>query len=125
MRTSRAGAKGPAWGQVGNRPMANVAPPIMLTVMRKALLRPSRSPRRPKIKAPTGRKKKPAPKSASAASRPAVGSSSAKKFLAMTGVKAPKTKKSYHSKVVPATDAAITVRMEIGGAADAAMPDIC
>jgi hypothetical protein len=31
----------------------------------------------------------------------------------MTGVKAPKTKKSYHSKVVPATDAAITVRMEM------------
>ena len=92
--------------------MAKVAPPIRVTVTRKAPLRPIRSPTRPKISAPTGRKKKPAPNRASAASSPAVASSSEKKFLAMIGVRAPKTKKSYHSNAVPAAEAATTVRIE-------------
>ncbi len=59
-----------------------------------------------------GRKKNPAPNRARAASRPAVGSRAEKKFLAMTGVSVPKTKKSYHSKAVPAAQAAITVVIE-------------
>src|SRR5665213_1025790 len=92
--------------------MATVAPPIMITVIRNVLWRPTRPPRRPKISAPIGRKKKPVPNRARAASRPAVESRAVKKFLAMTGVRAPKAKKSYHSKVVPSAEAATTVRME-------------
>ncbi len=93
--------------------MAKVAPPIRVTVTRKAALRPIRSPRPPKISAPTGRKKNPVPNSASAASRPAVASRPEKKFLPMIEVRAPNTKKSYHSNAVPADDAAITVRMDV------------
>lgn len=40
--------------------MQKVAAPIMITVIRNAPLRPERSPTRPKISAPTGRKAKPA-----------------------------------------------------------------
>ena len=92
--------------------MATVAHPIMVTVIRKAPLRPTLSPTRPKISAPMGRKKKPAPKSPRAASRPEVGSSSVKKFRAVTGASAPKTKKSYHSKVKPRVEAITTSRRD-------------
>src|SRR5579859_3743888 len=85
----------------------------MVTVIRNAPLRPTLSPTRPKISAPIGRKKNPAPKRPSAASSPAVGSSAVKKFLAITGARVPNTKKSYHSNVVPITEAAITVRMGV------------
>src|SRR5436190_14360953 len=90
--------------------MANVAAPIIITVIRKAPLRPALSPMRPNTSAPSGRNRKPAPNRASAAARPAVGGRPAKKVLEMTPVRLPKTKKSYHSKAVPADEAAMTVR---------------
>ena len=80
----------------------------MLTVTRNAPLRPSRSPITPKIKAPSGRKAKPAANNASAASRAGVGSSPAKNTLEMTGARLPKMKKSYHSNAVPADEAMMT-----------------
>src|SRR5579859_555416 len=89
--------------------MPTVAAPIIVTVIRNAPLRPTLSPTRPKISAPIGRKKNPAPNRPSAARSPAVGSRAVKKFLAITGARVPKTKKSYHSKVVPITEAATTV----------------
>mgnify|MGYP003134854784 CR=1 FL=1 len=96
--------------------MASVAPPISVTVMRKAALRPTRSPMRPKINAPKGRKAKPAPNRARAATRPAVSFSPAKKFREMIVARVPKMKKSYHSKAVPAEEATTTVRMDGGDA---------
>jgi hypothetical protein len=42
--------------------MTNVEPPIMIRVTRKAYLRPTRSPMRPKKSAPKGRAAKPAAK---------------------------------------------------------------
>ena len=88
--------------------MRKVAPPIRLTVMRNAPLRPRRSPTTPKISAPSGRKAKPAANSASAAISAGVGSSPAKKTLEMTGARLPKMKKSYHSNAVPADEAMTT-----------------
>src|SRR5262249_9938986 len=104
--------------------MAKVAPPISVTVIRNAALRPTRSPRPPKISAPIGRKKNPAPNRASAAKRPAVASRPAKKFLPMIEVSAPKTKKSYHSTAVPADEAVMTVRMEAPPALGARPPTV-
>ncbi len=82
--------------------------PIRLTVARKVALRPTRSPIAPKMIAPSGRKAKPTANSASAATSAPVGSSPARNTLAMTGVRLPKMKKSYHSKAVPADDAVMT-----------------
>src|SRR5215210_5293887 len=90
--------------------MAKVDPPIRLTVVRKVALRPIRSPIAPKMIAPSGRKAKPTANSARAAISAAVGSSPARKTLAMTGVSEPKMKKSYHSNAVPA-DEAMTTRV--------------
>jgi len=101
--------------------MLTVASPIMVMVIRKAALRPARSPTRPKIRAPIGRKKKPAPNNPKAASRPAVELRPEKKFLAMIGVRAPKTKKSYHSKAVPAAEATTTVAMDALRGAEASL----
>src|SRR5207248_6502669 len=89
-------------------PIRKVAPPIRLTVVRNAPLRPSRSPTMPKISAPNGRKAKAAAKSASAAIVPAVGFSPAKKTFWIVVASEPKMKKSYHSNAVPVDDAAIT-----------------
>src|SRR5580658_5417761 len=100
--------------------MAKVAPPIIETQIRNAALRPRMSPTRPKISAPSGRKAKPTPNSASAAIWPAIGSSWAKKVLAMIACRLPKMKKSYHSNAVPAAEAATTVRMGVvAGVVDA------
>ena len=51
---------------------------------------------------------------ASAAASAAVSGRPVKKVLEMTPVRLPKTKKSYHSKVVPAEEAAMTVRSVFG-----------
>ena len=88
--------------------MAKVAPPIRLTVVRKVAFRPTRSPIAPKMIAPSGRKAKPTANRASAAISAAVGSSPARNTLAMTGVRLPKMKKSYHSNAVPAEEAVTT-----------------
>src|ERR1700722_3088694 len=114
--------------------MAKVAPPIIETQIRNAALRPRMSPTRPKISAPSGRKAKPTPNNASAAICPAIGSSWAKKVLAMIACRLPKMKKSYHSNAVPAAEAATTVRMgvvagdfagAIGNAASVIRPPRC
>ena len=94
--------------------MATVAPPISSTVARNAPLRPARSPIRPNTKAPSGRNRNPVPNSARAAANPAASGRPEKKVLEMTPVRLPKTKKSYHSNVVPAEDAATTVRRDAG-----------
>ncbi len=87
---------------------------MRLMVIRKALLRPNLSPMTPKIKAPRGRKAKPAANSARAASKAGVGSSPAKNTLEMTGAKLPKMKKSYHSNAVPADEATMTRAIDQG-----------
>ena len=89
-------------------------------------MRPARSPIRPNTSAPSGRNRNPAPNSARAAANPAASGSPEKKVLEMTPVRLPNTKKSYHSNVVPADEAATTVRSEAGlasalGAAVSAM----
>src|ERR687889_2230856 len=94
--------------------MRKVAPPIRLTVIRNAPLRPSRSPTTPKISAPSGRNAKPTANNASAAISAGVGSSPAKNTREMTGVRLPKMKKSYHSNAVPADDAMITRAIDHG-----------
>lgn len=93
--------------------MPKVAPPIRLTVTRNAPLRPSRSPMWPNTRAPIGRKAKPTPNRARAARVPAVSLRPAKKALEITWVRLPKMKKSYHSKAVPAEEAATTVNMGV------------
>ncbi len=88
--------------------MRKVAPPIRLTVIRNAPLRPRRSPTTPKMIAPSGRNAKPTANKASAAISAGVGSSPAKNTLEMTGARLPKMKKSYHSNAVPADEATTT-----------------
>ncbi len=58
-----------------------------------------------------GRTAKPAPKAARAKMKAAASLTPTKKTLAMTALSEAKTKKSYHSKVVPAADAATIRRM--------------
>ena len=55
-----------AWLNEGSRPTAKVETPIRLMVARKVALRPMRSPMRPKIRAPMGRKANPTAKAPSA-----------------------------------------------------------
>ena len=57
--TSRIGASSPTLAYVGRQPIATVEPPISSSVMTSIALRPMRSPKWPKIAAPTGRKRKP------------------------------------------------------------------
>ena len=56
---SRIGASTPTDGYVGSSPMQKVAPPIIISEMTRSFLRPIRSPKWPKTRAPTGRAKKP------------------------------------------------------------------
>ena len=77
-------------------------------MVRKAPLRPERSPITPKMIAPSGRNAKPAANKASAATSAAVGSSPAKNTFEMVAASEPKMKKSYHSNAVPADEAATT-----------------
>src|SRR5665647_81521 len=88
--------------------MAKVEKPIRLMVTRKVPLRPTRSPMRPKIRAPIGRKAKPTAKAPRAKTYPAVSLSPAKKVLDRMAARGTKRKKSYHSKAVPAAEAATT-----------------
>ena len=88
--------------------MQKVAPPIRLTVMMKAPLRPRRSPMRPNTSAPTGRKAKPTAKDPRAKRKAAESVSPAENCLAMMVANGTKTKKSYHSNAVPAAEAAMT-----------------
>lgn len=56
--------------------------------------------------------------------KPTVSSTAVKKLRVMMAVRAPKMKKSYHSKAVPAAEAATTspVRLARGSATAAVMP---
>src|SRR6185312_3477486 len=86
--------------------MPTVAAPIRLTVVTNAPLRPSLSPTQPNTSDPRGRKAKPAPNAPSARMKPAASGTPEKKFFEIRAARLPKTKKSYHSKDVPAEDAA-------------------
>jgi len=57
--TSRIGARTPTVPKVGSRPIANVDPPIISSEMTSSFLRPIRSPKWPKTRAPIGRAAKP------------------------------------------------------------------
>src|SRR4029453_6572784 len=59
-RTRRIGARKPMVAYVGSRPTAAVEAPITTIVIRNVYLRPTRSPIRPKNRAPKGRTRKPA-----------------------------------------------------------------
>ena len=84
--TSSAGAHQPMVSKSGSTPTNAVDSPISTMVMRKVFLRPTRSPRRPKMSAPKGRIANPAPKVARLASSAAVslpgGKNSAPKNVA-------------------------------------------
>ena len=71
--TSATGAAMPICAYVGSTPTTKVAAPMMTIVMRKVCLRPTRSPSRPKTRAPKGRTAKPAAKASSAKMNAAVG----------------------------------------------------
>ena len=62
MASNVIGANQPAVAYVGRKPIRAVAPPMMVSVTRKAYLRPTRSPMRPKNNAPNGRTRKPTAK---------------------------------------------------------------
>jgi hypothetical protein len=63
----------PMEAKVGIRPMAAVARPMPVSVTIKVYLRPTRSPSHPNRKAPSGRIRKPAVKSAIVLSSAATG----------------------------------------------------
>ena len=67
------GAATPITPASGSAPMATVAVPMAIMVIRKATLRPFRSPKAPKASAPSGRTKKPRAKVASARMKPVAG----------------------------------------------------
>jgi hypothetical protein len=64
-------------------PTKKVATPMIMMVIRKVYLRPTRSPRRPNTRAPNGRTAKPAAKASSAKMKPAVGLTPEKNCAAM------------------------------------------
>ena len=63
--------------------------PITVMVTRKVYLRPMRSPRRPKNRAPNGRTAKPAAKPSSVKMKPAVGFTPEKKLAEMLAASEP------------------------------------
>ena len=54
------GARKPIFAYVGSRPTAAVEAPMTTIVTRNVYLRPTRSPMRPKTRAPKGRTRNPA-----------------------------------------------------------------
>ena len=87
--------------------MANVAPPMRISVTMKVYFRPIISPIRPKNNAPNGRTTKPAAKVAKVAKKEAVAFSFGKNWVEIILAKLPKIKKSYHSMSVPTVEAAM------------------
>ena len=83
------GAATPMVAYEGSRPTSAVEAPISTMVMRKVLLRPTRSPRRPKTMAPKGRTKKPAAKASRAKMKPVVSSTPEKNCREMIADSAP------------------------------------
>ena len=106
--TKTTGAAMPMDAKPGSRPIANVAKPIRTMVITKVYLRPTRSPRRPKTTAPSGRTAKPAAKLSKVKMNAAAGFTPEKKCLLISTAKAPTSKKSYHSNTVPREDANTT-----------------
>src|ERR1700690_4279134 len=99
--------------------MQRVLTPMRSSVATSVDLRPTRSPRYPKITPPSGRARKPIVKVLKDRIFPVNGSASGKKRAGKTRVAAvPYRKKSYHSMGVPmvlATPASINTRREEGG----------
>jgi hypothetical protein len=83
-------------------PIAAVAMPMINSEITSIDLRPTRSPKWPKMMPPTGRAAKPTPNVANAASVPTVGSAVGKNSsLKISAAAVPYRKKSYHSIAVP------------------------
>ncbi len=70
-------------------PTTKVLPPIIRMVMRKVYLRPTRSPSRPKTRAPKGRTRKPAAKASSAKMLRVLSGNWLKKLAPMTAASDP------------------------------------
>ncbi|VDC49416.1 hypothetical protein BREV_BREV_03575 [Brevundimonas mediterranea] len=75
-----------AW--VGNRPMATVDTPMVIRAATSVALRPTRSPKCPKARAPTGRAKKAMEKVAKDDSMAVVGSAPGKNSFGNTSTAA-------------------------------------
>ena len=96
------------------RPIRNVATPIIINVMISMLLRPSLSPKWPKIKPPSGRVTKPTANVVYASSVDTTGSPPGKNSLLKTiPATTPYRKKSYHSIVAPTSAEITTLRMAL------------
>ena len=75
------GAQMPIWSAVGSTPISVLAPPISAIVIIRTHLRPSRSPRAPKNRPPSGRARKPMARVARLATVPAASPRPGKKIL--------------------------------------------
>ena len=73
----------------GSTPTRNVDRPMIASVTRKVNLRPTRSPSRPKMRAPSGRTIKPTAKVASAKMKAVVSLTPEKKWAAKVLARAP------------------------------------
>src|SRR5207237_8168924 len=99
----RIGASQPTLAKVGSKPTRKVDAPMMRMVTRKVYFRPTRSPSRPKTRAPNGRTRKPAAKASRAkmfrVASLNIGCPSApsglRKFGAITEASEPKRAQSY------------------------------
>ena len=69
--------------------MKNVPMPISDMVIRKVYLRPIRSPKRPKIRAPNGRTAKPAANASNAKMKPTFAGTFEKKYFARNAPSVP------------------------------------
>ena len=78
----------PIASYVGSRPIAAVATPMISSEITSIDLRPTRSPKWPKMMPPSGRATKPTAKVANAASVPAVGSTFGKNSSSKTSAAA-------------------------------------
>src|SRR5262249_56329179 len=95
---ARVGAAAPTAAWVGSRPIKKVAIPINMRVATSVLLRPMRSPKWPKIMAPTGRAANPTAWVPNESKRPAYGELPGKKRSGKTRAAAvPDRKKTDHS----------------------------
>ncbi|MNI46893.1 hypothetical protein D3C73_1013810 [compost metagenome] len=87
-RASSKGAITPTECQVGKRPMATVDRPMVIRAATRVALRPTRSPKWPKTKAPIGRAKKAMEKVAKEASMAVIRSPPGKKRSGKTSTAA-------------------------------------
>src|ERR1700691_6404766 len=118
---SRIGAAIPMREYPGSNPTVRVASPIRNMDIRKVYLRPTKSPRRPKNAAPTGRTTNPTANAIRANMNPVASSMPEKNCFEIVAAREPYRKKSYHSKTVPsdAAKSSFGSTVRIGGNASA------